>query len=265
MSAFGSLAYGLTHLFHPRMLWLMAWPMLVALIVWGTVALALWVRTAAWLAGVITQYTASAAAWVGIDIAGIALIAANIVLVLLFIPLVYLTALFILGIFGMNAMVDYVAARSFPQLERRHGGGAVGSALNAAGAFLGMLGLFLVSIPLWVVPPLWPVIPVLVLAWVNQRLLRYDAVAEHADRAEMKALFRERRGALYVLGLVMAIGAFVPLAGFLVPVAFGLGYIHYLLGALQKIGLAAPAAPPPGEPPPPAEPAAEHSPTLSPP
>ena len=52
-----------------------------------------------------------------------------------------------------------------------------GSALNGAVAFLGMLGLFIVSIPLWVVPPLWPVIPVVILAWVNQRLLRYDALA----------------------------------------------------------------------------------------
>jgi CysZ protein len=234
MSAFGSLAYGLANLFHPRMLWLMLWPMLVALIVWGSVALALWTRTALWLAEVITRYTADAAAYVNLDVGNVALIAANVVLVLLFIPLVYLTALFILGVFGMNAMVDYVAARSFPQLERRRGGGAVGSSMNAAGAFLGMLGLFVVSIPLWVVPPLWPVIPVLVLAWVNQRLLRYDALAEHADKAEMRELFRERRAGLYGLGIVMALAAFVPLVGFAAPVAFGLAYIHYLLGALAN-------------------------------
>jgi hypothetical protein len=109
----------------------------------------------------------------------------------------------------------------------------VGSALNAAGAFLGMLALFALSLPLWIVPPLWPVIPVLVLAWVNQRLLRYDALAEHADGEEMGRLFSERRGTLYAMGLVMALAAFVPLAGFAAPVVFGLAYIHYLLGALQ--------------------------------
>lgn len=233
MNAFGSLAYGLTNLFHPKMLWLMVWPMLVSLIVWGSVALALWAKLAVLISEVIIKYTADAAAYVNLDVGNIALILANILLVLLFIPLVYVTALFILGVFGMNAMVDYVASRAYPQLERRKGGGATGSAMNAVAAFLGMIGLFLVSIPLWIVPPLWPAIPVGILAWVNQRLLRYDALAEHADREEMKALFRERRGALYVLGIVMAISAFVPLAGFLVPVAFGLAYIHYLLGALE--------------------------------
>jgi CysZ protein len=244
MSAFGSLAYGLANLLHPRMLWLMVWPMLMSLIVWGAVALALWARTVLWLADLITRYTANAAAYVNLDVGNIALILANILLVLLYIPLVYLTALFILGIFGMSAMVDYVASRSYPQLERRKGGGATGSAMNALLAFLGMLGLFVVSLPLWIVPPLWPVIPVLVLAWVNQRLLRYDALAEHADRDEMHALFRERRPTLYILGVVMAIGAFIPLAGFLVPVAFGLAYIHYLLGALaERRKAAAPNSP----------------------
>jgi len=233
MSAFGSLAYGLANLFHPKMLWLMVWPMLVSLIVWGGVALALWAKLAVLISQVIIRYTADAAAYINLDVGNIALILANILLVLLFVPLVYVTALFILGVFGMNAMVDYVASRAYPQLERRKGGGTTGSAMNAVAAFLGMIGLFLVSIPLWIVPPLWPAIPVGILAWVNQRLLRYDALAEHADREEMKALFRERRGALYVLGIVMAISAFVPLAGFLVPVAFGLAYIHYLLGALE--------------------------------
>jgi len=234
MTAFGSLAYGIANLFHPTMLWLMLWPMLVSLALWGAVALALWTRTALWLADLITRYTANAAAYINLDVGNLALILANVLLVILFIPLVYVTALFILGVFGMNKMVDYVAARSYPQLERRRGGGTVGSALNGVVAFLGMIGLFVLSLPLWIVPPLWPVIPVLILAWVNQRLLRYDSLAEHADREEMHALFTERRGALYILGIVMALAAFIPLAGFLAPVAFGLAYIHYLLGALAN-------------------------------
>ena len=242
MTAFGSLAYGFANLFHPSMLWLMLWPMLVSLALWGAVALALWTRTAIWLADLITRYTANAAAYINLDMGNLALILANVLLVILFIPLVYVTALFILGVFGMNKMVDYVASRSYPQLERRRGGGNVGSALNGAVAFLGMIGLFILSLPLWIVPPLWPVIPVLILAWVNQRLMRYDSLAEHADREEMHALFAERRGALYILGIVMALSAFIPLAGFLAPVAFGLAYIHYLLGALaNRRALSAPS------------------------
>ena len=101
-------------------------------------------------------------------------------------------------------------------------------------AFLGLLFLGLLSVPFWLFPPLWPVIPLVILAWVNQRLLRYDALAEHADPQEMKRIFAQRRGALYVMGLLLALVAYVPLLGFFAPVLFGLGFIHYLLGALME-------------------------------
>jgi CysZ protein len=234
MSVFASVLYGIANLAHPRILWLMVWPMLVALFIWGAVAIALWTRTAIWLAGVLGEWLESAASFVNIDLGGAALVAAHVLLFLLFVPLVYLTALFILGIFGMDKMVDHVAARTFPVLERKRGGGVAGSGGNAIVALAGMAGLFLVSLPLWIVPPLWPLIPLAVLAWGNQRLLRYDALSQHASAAEMAQVFRERRGSLYLLGLLLAVTAYIPFVGFAAPVVFGMAFIRYLLGALEE-------------------------------
>jgi CysZ protein len=235
MNVLGSVLYGLVNLMHPRMLWLMVWPMLVALATWGAVAIALWTRIALWLAALLKQWLEPAMGIVRFDFGDATLIAAHVLLFLLFVPLVYLTALFILGIFGMQKMVDHVASRSFPGLQRRRGGGAAGSVWNGCIALLGMAGLFVVSLPLWLLPPLWPLVPLVILAWGNQRLLRYDALAEHTDKAEMARIFRERRGALYLLGLLLAVMAYVPFLGFLGPVVFGLAFIRYLLGSLQEL------------------------------
>jgi hypothetical protein len=183
---------------------------------------------------VLSHWLDAASFLVRLDIGHVALIAANVLLFLFFVPLVYLTALFIVGIFGMQAMVEHVTRRSFPGLERRRGGGIAGSSWNALAALLGMALLGVATLPLWVVPPLWPVIPVAILGWGNQRLLRYDALAEHAGREEMRRVYRERRGALYVLGVLLALVAYVPLVGLLAPVWFGLAFIHYLLGALES-------------------------------
>ena len=234
MSIAGALLYGLANLLHPRMLWLMVWPMLVSLTLWGIAALVLWTRLAVWLAQRLQQWLEPAAAFIRFDLGDAALIAAHVVLFLLFVPLVYVTALFILGVFGMQKMVDHVAARSFPALERRRGGGTAGSVWNGIVALLGMAGMFLVSLPLWILPPLWPLIPLVILAWVNQRLLRYDALAEHADAQEMGRIFRQRRVGMYALGLLLALAAYVPLIGLVAPVVFGLAYIRYLLGALER-------------------------------
>lgn len=234
MSIARSLLYGAANVFHPRMLWLMIWPMLVALAIWGGAALFLWGRLALRIADWLRQGLDYALSWAHLDLGGAALVAANVLLFIAFVPLVYLTALFILGIFGMEQMVDYVAQRSYPALERRKGGGVAGTVWNSVVAFCGLVLFFVLSIPLWVFPPLWPIIPLVILAWVNQRLLRYDAIGEHADAQEMRRIFRDRRGALYLLGLLLGLAAYVPLLGFFAPVVFGLAFIHYLLGALEQ-------------------------------
>ena len=235
MSIAGALLYGLANLLHPRMLWLMVWPMLVSLTLWGIAAFFQWGRLALWLGQRLQQWLEPAAAFIRFDLGDAALIAAHVVLFLLFLPLVYITALFILGVFGMQKMVDHVAARSFPALERRCGGSLAGSVWNGVVALAGMAGMFVVSLPLWLLPPLWPLIPLVILSWVNQRLLRYDAVAEHADPQEMACLFRERRTGLYALGLLLALAAYVPFVGLVAPVVFGLAFIRYLLGALEQV------------------------------
>ena len=234
MSIARSLLYGMAHVFHPRMLWLMIWPMLVALAVWGGAALFLWGKLAVRIAEWLRQGLDYALSWAHVDLGAAALVAANVLLFLAFVPLVYLTALFILSLFGMQKMVDYVAERAYPALERRKGGGIAGTGWNSLVAFLGLIFFFLLSAPFWLLPPLWPIIPLVILAWVNQRLLRYDAVAEHADAQEMRELFRDRRGGLYVLGLLLGLAAYVPLVGFFAPVVFGLAFIHYLLAALEQ-------------------------------
>jgi CysZ protein len=235
MNVLGALGYGLINAFHPRMLWLMVWPMLVSLVIWGVVAVVAWMRLAMSLAAILKEWLEPALGFIRLDFGDATLIAAHVILFLLFVPLVYVTALFILGVFGMQKMVDYVAERSFPELERRHGGSVAGSIGNGLSALGGMLGLFVLSLPLWLIPPLWPLIPLVVLTWGNQRLLRYDALAEHADKAEMARIFGERRTSLYTLGFLLALVAFVPLAQFLGPVVFGLAFIRYLLGTLIEL------------------------------
>jgi hypothetical protein len=228
-----SFVFALANLLHPRMLWLMIWPVLVALLLWGTVVFVFWFQLAAWLANLIHQWLTTG--WFAIqwEVQDLALIAAKAMIVILLVPLVQLTALLILSSFGMPAMVEHVAARSYAGLERRRGGSLAGSLWNGLVALAGMVVLFVVSIPLWFFPPLWPVIPLAIVGWVNQRVLRYDALAEHATAAEMRQLFTGRRGTLYVLGVVLALLAYVPFVGFFAPMVFGLSFIHYLLAALK--------------------------------
>jgi len=50
----------------------------------------------------------------------------------------------------------------------------------------------------------------------------------------MAAIFRERRGGLYLNGIPDGADRLLPFAGFFVPALFALAFIHYLLGALAQ-------------------------------
>ena len=222
-------------LLHPRMLLLMLWPVAIALVLWLGLALAFWSQAAAWLQ---IQFEQSAAIGWAINVWPLSLIAAHlaaILLALLFIPLVLITAVLIIGVFSMPAMVAHVAGRSYPQLERRQGGTFAGSVWNSVAALVWLTLLVVLSLPLWFIPPLWPVLPIVLFAYLNQRVFRYDALAEHASGWEMETLFRRHRGDLFLLGAALAFVGLIPLLGFFAPVYGGLAFIHYCLARLAQL------------------------------
>jgi hypothetical protein len=229
-----SIGYALANILHPRMIWLMIWPLVIALGLWGTLAIVFWAQIALAIAEWMQSGLAYAPFIGDWDFTTATLFLAKALILVMLVPLIQLTALLILSIFGMPSMVEHVASRSYPRLERRKGGSLAGSVWNSSLGLLGLAGLALVSIPFWIFPPLWPLIPVAILGWVNQRVLRYDALAEHASAGEMRRIFAQRWGGLYVMGLILALAAYIPLLGFFAPVLLGLSFIHYLLAALEE-------------------------------
>jgi hypothetical protein len=230
-----SLLFAFASLLHPRMLWLMMWPMLIALAIWGTLLWILGAQAVLLVAGWMQDWIRSGTFFIRWDLHDAVIVTAKILIFLMFVPLVWLTALLILSTFGMPVMVEHVANRRFPQLARRHGGSVAGSIWNGLVALAGLIGLGLISIPFWLVPPLWPLIPVAIMGWLNQRVLRYDALAEHASGDEMQRIFASRRGMLFTMGAILALLAYVPIVGFVAPALFGLAFIHLLLGELEAL------------------------------
>jgi hypothetical protein len=56
--------------------------------------------------------------------------------------------------------------------------------------------------PLWLVPPLVLILPPLIWGWLTYRVFAFDALATHASGDERKAILREHRGSLLVMGVL---------------------------------------------------------------
>lgn len=228
LKAFGSLL-------HPKMLWLMVWPVVVALAIWVTLAALYWSEAAKWIDFQMQQWPFFE--W-AISIWPMTLIAAWfgwLLLALVFVPAVLITAVLIISIVSMPAMVAHVGERDYPGLTRRKGGTLVGSIWNAVAALVVLALLFALSLPLWLIPLLWPVLPVLLFGYFNQRVFRYDALAEHGAMPEIAETIRRSRGELFLLGVALALIGHIPFVGFFMPVYGGLAFIHYGLGRLGEL------------------------------
>ncbi len=171
-------------------------------------------------------------------------------------PVIVLLCLLLVALFMTPTMVELVGQRRFAGLERKHGGSLLMGLLWSLGSTLLALLAMVLSMPLWLVPPLVLILPPLIWGWLTYRVFAFDALASHASREERQKLLREHQGSLLLMGvisgylgaaptLLWASGAmFIALAPLLVPVAIwiytlvfafaSLWFAHFGLAALER-------------------------------
>jgi hypothetical protein len=163
--------------------------------------------------------------------------------------------------FMTPAMVSLVGERRFAQLERKKGASLVASILWSLGSTLAACVALVLSLPLWLVPPLVLILPPLIWGWLSYRVMAFDCLADYASVQERQSILRERRVPLLFMGLftgylgalpsvLWASGAmFIAMAPVLLPLAIwiytlifafsSLWFSHYCLAVLEQTRAAA--------------------------
>jgi CysZ protein len=220
-------------LVHPIILVILLLPMVIALVIWIAVGWAYWGSWTSAIQNAVVDHAAYSWAtnW---DPARLTSWIAAAVVVAMLAPVVILTALLIATVFAMPMLVRHVAQSDFPNLEQRHGGTVIGSIWNALAAISLFALLWVVTLPLWLLGPLAVLLPLLLSAYLNQRLFRYDALSDHADAAEMKRIFEFARGRLFLLGLLTGALYFIPPINLIAPIFSALAFIHLCLSELEN-------------------------------
>lgn len=228
-----ALAGAFRDLFQFQVLWIVVWPILAAAVVWLILGVAFWSAFSGWIASALTEIGIQT--WLeGVEPRWIAYGIQAIAHLILFVPAVFLTALVITALFAMPALVRLVSSRDYPHLEWKNGGGLFGSLVNALIALAIFIALWVVTLPLWAVG-VGAAVPFVATAYLNQRLFRYDALAEHASHEEMRAIFSAQRSSLWGLGLVTGLAQFIPLLNLFAPVLAALAFIHFGLDRLEEL------------------------------
>ena len=230
---FAALTRAFASLLHPKMLALMLVPVAVAIAIWLLAAFLFWGQAVAWIDVQMRNWDTVQWLLAYWPLTLIAAHAAVVVLVAALMPVILITTVLVTGIFAMPIMVSHISGRNYPQLEKYRGGSFAGSVWNGIAAMGWFWLLVLVTLPLWLFPPMWLVLSLGLLGYLNARVFHYDALAEHARSEEIARIVREDRWALFGLGACVALAAHVPLLGFFSPVYGGLVFIHYSLARLS--------------------------------
>jgi hypothetical protein len=117
-------------------------------------------------------------------------------------PLLVVVVLFFVALLMTPAVVNLVSRRRFPDLERKHGASFVRGAFWSLGSMLLAILAMVVSLPLWLIPPLILVLPPLIWGWLTYRVMAFDALAEHASGDERRLVFQGHRTWLLLMGIV---------------------------------------------------------------
>ena len=230
---FDALSRAFRDLFQFKVLWIVVWPMLSAILLWLVLGVTFWETFSGWITsglnaiGVQTWLEGIEPHWVANGIQALAHL-------ILFVPLVFMTALLITALFAMPALIALVAERYYPQLNRENGGSIVGSLINTAVAIGIFAAIWVLSLPLWLIGA-GIVIPFIAATYLNQRLFRYDAIAEHASSEEMRTMIAQYRSSWWGLGFLTGLCQFVPLLNLLAPVLTALAFIHFGLARLAQL------------------------------
>ena len=255
-----SLWRALAYCLMPRVMLLSLLPLVMLLAVTMSLGYFYWQPTQDWVRDMLAswQMLQSMMDWLQARGAGgLQSVMVQLVIIFAITPILVIISLLAVSLMMTPALLNLVVDRRFQHLSRKQGGTMVSSLMWTLGSTLAAVLAMLISLPLWVVPPLMFVVPPLSWGWLSYRVMVYDALLAHASREERLTIGRRHRGWLLLMGMltgymgalpsmVWASGAFfaaafvllVPLAIWIYALVFAftsLWFTHYSLAALESL------------------------------
>ena len=117
-------------------------------------------------------------------------------------PLIVVVSLLLVALMMTPSLVTLVERNRFAGLQVKNGGGLAASLWwSLYSTVLAALAM-LVSVPLWLVPPLVLMLPPLIWGWLTYRVMAFDALSKHASREERQILFKRHGSWLLLMGVI---------------------------------------------------------------
>ena len=245
---------------YPRVIFLSLLPLVLTVVLAGTLGYWFWDGAVGQVRVWLEASSLLGSVWQWLEQAGapnLKTVVAPLLVIFAVTPAVVVACLLAVSFFMTPALTRLVAERRFAALQRKQGGTVLQSVGWTLISLLLALGALLLTLPLWMVPPLALVLPALIWGWLTYRVMAFDVLAEFASPQERHSLMARHRLSLLGIGvltglmgaapsLVWASGAlFAAAFVILIPVAIwiytlvfafsSLWFAHFALAALRDL------------------------------
>lgn len=223
---------------HPKMLAALFLPFVIALL--GAIILlwAFWTPLTGWL-------NTEASSWAVVDqvdqwmlaigLFSIKLYLIPMLAVVILLPISGILGLVIAALFVMPIVLRHLEKREYQGLSRQGQYSTAVGAWNALWVGLLFVGGWLVTMPLWLIPPFPVLLPIFWWAFAFTRMLRVDAIVEHASAQERRLLWRRHSRQLWLIGFCLSLLNLFPPFWLVLPVFSALVFAHFSLEALRQL------------------------------
>lgn len=223
---------------HPRMLAALFLPFLVAILGAALLLWFFWTPLTGWLDQEASSWGVfnTVDGWlVAVGLFSLKLWMVPLLAAGLLLPMAGILGLGIAAVFVMPLVLQHLEKRDYPGLRRQGQHATVLGTWNAIWVgFLFCVG-WVLTMPLWLLPPMALVLPVFWWAFAVNRMLRVDAMIEHASGPERRLLWRRHTRSLWLMACILAVINLVPLFWLVMPVFSALVYAHFSLDAIRRL------------------------------
>lgn len=223
---------------HPNMLFAVLLPFVIALLGALLLLWLFWTPLTDWLDMEASQwqFINDADAWlVGIGLFSLKLYLVPVIAAAILLPVSGILGLAIAAVFVMPLVLRHVSSREYAGVSRQGRNATAYSVWNA----IWVSGVFaigwLLTLPFWLIPPMGIILSIFWWAFAFSRMMRVDAIVEHASPQERRILINRHNGGFWVIGLICALLNLFPPAWIILPVYSGLVNAHYGLEALRRL------------------------------
>lgn len=170
--------------------------------------------------------------FLGTDASGVLFFLSGFIFVIIVLMSMYAVTLILFSTLLVPLLIPPIRRIYYPELPIANHANFFASLGNSLKAICVFLFFFIISFPLFLIPGMSLLIPLILNSYLAQKVFPFDVLQDIASTAEIKSFQQQHKNQMWMLAFSTGILIYIPLVNFLAPAITALSFIFYIFDSL---------------------------------